>query len=406
MAQKKGNGFTRFIGKLFKTFLVILVIALIRGGFTELGNFIGSKTIPYQEITIEETELTDRYYYNSLSEDSLARTVYKEILQGLLAQDEKIYLHYDVLEGRDYLLECVLNDWPEIFWFDYDGQWRRVEEHGETYEILEPEYEYVKEEVARMEQRMEPTIDEYLSGISKNASDYEKILYVYESLINNVEYVADSMDNQNIYSAFTVEKTVCAGYAKATQYLLQRLGVECLYVSGWAGADQGAHAWNVVKCDGQYYFVDTTWGDGTFQAEEYGEVTEYINYDYMCCSGQELFVTHTLDNAENIPDCTSMERNYYVMNGMYYTEYDKDAILNVMYADVDARKPETVIKFANNELYGAAKEEVADSVAEQAAVRIRDSLGLNRVGWSYLQDDEFNKVVLYWQYEEYVEAAQ
>ena len=86
----------------------------------------------------------------------------------------------------------------------------------------------------------------------------KKILYVYEKIVDEVDYDESAPDNQNIYSIFVNRQSVCAGYSKATQYLLEQLGVFCTYVTGKT-TEGGNHAWNLVKCNGDYYYVDTTW---------------------------------------------------------------------------------------------------------------------------------------------------
>ncbi len=62
--------------------------------------------------------------------------------------------------------------------------------------------------------------------------------------------------------SFLNKKTVCQGYANATQYLLTLLGIPAVVVTGTAEGD--THAWNLVQLDGAYYFMDTTWGNSSY----------------------------------------------------------------------------------------------------------------------------------------------
>ena len=87
---------------------------------------------------------------------------------------------------------------------------------------------------------------------------------MYDPVVDEVDYDESAPDNQNIYSIFVNRQSVCAGYSKATQYLLEQLGVFRTYVTGKT-TEGGNHAWNLVKCNGDYYYVDTTWGDPVFQ---------------------------------------------------------------------------------------------------------------------------------------------
>ena len=84
--------------------------------------------------------------------------------------------------------------------------------------------------------------------------------------------------NQTAYSALVNRQTVCAGYARAFQYLLQQLGIPCYYCTGYAGE---SHAWNIVSLDDGYYNVDVTWDD-----------TEGGNYDYFNKTDQDYAGTH------------------------------------------------------------------------------------------------------------------
>ncbi len=93
-----------------------------------------------------------------------------------------------------------------------------------------------------------------------------------------VEYDENSDMNQSAYSALVLGRSVCAGYARSFQYLMQQLGIPCYYCTGTSGED---HAWNIIKLDQTYYNVDVTWDD-----------TNPATYDYFNKSDQEFANTH------------------------------------------------------------------------------------------------------------------
>ena len=86
-------------------------------------------------------------------------------------------------------------------------------------------------------------------------SDYDKEKIVHDTLISRVKYDRNAPMNQSAYSALVYGRTVCAGYARAFQYVLHQLDIPCYYVTGFAGEN---HAWNIVKLSDGYYNVDST----------------------------------------------------------------------------------------------------------------------------------------------------
>jgi len=73
-----------------------------------------------------------------------------------------------------------------------------------------------------------------------------------------VEYDLGAAMNQSAYSALVNGRSVCAGYSRAFQYLMQEAGIPCYYCTGYAGE---SHAWNIVGLEDGFYNVDVTWDD-------------------------------------------------------------------------------------------------------------------------------------------------
>lgn len=353
-----------------------------------------SPGIPYQEVDMK-ADMGQTYYYGRLPEKE--KIAYREIAQGISDCSDKIYIHSKNANRTKEIFGYVLKDSPEIFWCDGAAKITHYEGE-EEYTVLEPVYTCASEEREKRQAQIDKEVKTCLEGIRGDASDYDKILYVFEYIVNTVEYDAGSRDNQNIYSVFVNKRSVCAGYSKAAQYLLERLGVFCTYVTGTT-KNGDSHAWNLVVCDGDYYYVDTTWGDPVFLNSEQAIDCNYISYDYMCCNEEELFRTHIPDPKVPLPRCTGMDYNYYVVNQMFYEEYNPEEVMKKMDQMIREKKNPSVFKFADADSYKKAREDIFGSLIEQAAQNLSERYGLSQVKYTYIDDPELNKIVIYWKYE-------
>jgi hypothetical protein len=141
------------------------------------------------------------------------------------------------------------------------------------------------------------------------------------------------------------KKAVCAGYAKAFQYITNRLGIECEYVRGRCKSGEW-HAWNIIKLEGDYYYVDATWDDHT-NTDERKSGPAYVSYDYFCITTEELLRSRNIQNAEQYPACEQMKCNYFVRSKLYFETYDAARLQKLILAGLKAEKKHFSFKAKN-----------------------------------------------------------
>lgn len=290
------------------------------------------------EVREQEAILFEESCHSSYAYESLSKTEqlwYRDINRTLGNLLEKQELTSEGLSmgldesDIDRIFQCVLNDHPEYFYVE-GYTYIRFTRLEKTVKLeFSGTYSMDKEKALERKAQIEEAAEPILAGVSSEASDYDKIKYIYETLVYQTEYDLNAPDNQNIYSVLVNHRSVCQGYAKALQYLLSRLKVECTLVAGTVDTGEG-HAWNLVRSSGDYYYVDVTWGDAFYQVEEaeegYTENLPQINYDYLCITTQQLLRTHTLGGVVRMPVCDVLEDNYYVREGAYFTEVNEELL--------------------------------------------------------------------------------
>lgn len=136
--------------------------------------------------------------------------------------------------------------------------------------------------------------------IVEGMTDYEKVISIYEYILNAVEYDHYAFDaametmakgsyeeilalgQDKCYyleGVFENGRAVCDGKAKAFVLLCGIEGIECVRVTGDAIEDGVGHAWNYVKIDYYWYLIDTTASDGLYLEENADSIADYCDGD-------------------------------------------------------------------------------------------------------------------------------
>ena len=367
-----------FQGRFKKLYIALFMLLFLTGCSSEeiLSEVPQTIVLPVEEIdslpgqeaeeTTAESDNTEscslleeggsRFAYESL--DAQEQIWYGEIEQALGEMTDTVKLSTEPIEQGldeqdiDRIFQCVLIDHPEIFYttgYTYTKYSRGDRTVGIDFAGT---YSLPREEAVNKAEEIRGRALEWLSDIPSDASEYDKVKAVYEKIIFSTDYDLNASDNQNIASVFLGNSSVCQGYAKATQYLLNHLGVMCTLVQGTVDTGE-AHAWNLVRVDGDYYYVDTTWGDASYRMEDGSGQEELpeINYDYLCVTTQDLLRTHCIESVVAMPECTATQANYYVREGVYFTSYDAEQMQSIFDRAWESGRTEITLKCADEECY-------------------------------------------------------
>ena len=114
---------------------------------------------------------------------------------------------------------------------------------------------------------------EIVAGIPEGSGDYDRVLYIYRWLTENVTFADDDYYSGSwnlLYDALIEKRTLCAGYADSLYVMANLAGVDCIELIGgeYARGNWAGHSWNAAKIDGDYYFFDAT-GDAGRPVELY-----------------------------------------------------------------------------------------------------------------------------------------
>lgn len=226
------------------------------------------------------------YYYLL---DETGQAMYRQIYANANALNVTFKPCEDItVSALKTVFEAVYNDHPEMFWLE-TGYSCKYSRSGRCMEIT-LKFSIGEEEMPDFRYTFETQAERILSQAWNLPDDYEKEKFVHNRLLEQVEYQSGAAMSQSAYSALVNGKTVCAGYARAFQYLMHQLGIPCYYCTGYSGEN---HAWNIVNLYGEYYNVDLTWDD-----------TQPPTYQYFNKTDKDYETTHVRRSlARKLPAC-------------------------------------------------------------------------------------------------------
>ncbi len=201
----------------------------------------------------------------------------------------------------------LLEKHPELF--DVVS-WEGTHGSGEYLVTVAAKYalksSHTDEQVLAMRAKFVQGIADAMAWIPTNGTDLEKVKAAHDWMCTHVSYYYGSYagdytnyptpygnmhDNQDpfyaycAYGAFGERSCVCEGFAYAFKILMDRVGVDCYYVYS------EDHGWNLVRVDGDWYHVDTTWdSNSTDKVDENDQWddTNQISYTFFMKSTEGI----------------------------------------------------------------------------------------------------------------------
>ena len=222
------------------------------------GNAISTSSLVHRSVLTK----TQQYLYDTIKE---------AVSKGLTSVTfNNYYSRIDV----SYAYNAVTDDNPYLVWVhNYSNGIqgvKGVKSINFTYDSA-----LVKDRAGAV-QLMDDYLKPMLDKASKMSTDIDKVKFVHDWLIYNVNdgsAKSSDMYYHKAYSSIVDKKGVCAAYAHAFTYSMQKLGIQCTMLAGttWNGT---GHCWNLVKVGGDWYECDVYWDDVITKSE--------TDYTYTC----------------------------------------------------------------------------------------------------------------------------
>lgn len=211
------------------------------------------------------------------------------------------------------VMQALFRDHPQLFWL---GSEYTILTSGEAV-TLELNYTASPEDAAAILRAQEEQAAQLLQHIPAELSDFDKALLVHDRLIEHITYDREAPRPSSLSGALIDRRATCEGYARACQYLFGKLGIEALIVYGTA---EEAHAWNILRLDGEYYLCDLTWDDVPLT-----DGGGFLSHEYLFRGDSFFSQTHIpYDDGSNypLPDCPSDAQNYFARAGTLLSSAD------------------------------------------------------------------------------------
>lgn len=183
--------------------------------------------------------------------------IYKYVEESFMAMDEKIDISDYKLTPDAFsdVLVYILKSSPWLFFVDSNFVYST--NSSGNIENIYPQYTMSDEERADAFGFCKGEIEKILFYMPLGMSEFDRVLYLHDYICQNFGY-DENYESRDMYGMLKNKRGTCQGYAYLFLELAGKVGLEC----DVAYSDPMCHIWNIVKIDGEWYYIDLTWDDG------------------------------------------------------------------------------------------------------------------------------------------------
>lgn len=216
---------------------------------------------------------------------------------------------------QEWFLETAKEDWY-FYYSMYEranvtSKYNPKKAQGEKMYIDSVTFKVSYREDPAIERDIETFTSDWVNqNITSADTDYTKALRIHDFIVTKNQYNrGDSKDMSGGYSIYHPASIlygnggVCNAYATLFDKLATKAGLEVRYATGFSKKTGEPHIWNMVKVDGNWYNLDTTWDDPAvgFSDGYVVNMDEFVIYDYFLKSDTDIEKSRTIDQDPNKP---------------------------------------------------------------------------------------------------------
>ena len=324
--MKKRSGCSWIFFMVLSTALVLLGFSMAKGRLPQLSGMLTQPGLTTVETTappaLQPPEFAKagryRYHYHQLEEAQ--QKAYRDIYSQLPGFPESVAVEGITTQQLNAVFSALLFDQPLLFQISSTNYKTRSVD-GKLAAFI-PEYRMDREKYQRRCETLLRAVQALTAPAGGSQFDIE--LALHDQLVRMCSYseAAEDAEKSTAYGALVENSASCEGYAKAMQLLLELYDIDSYIVTGNASnaaGFSGGHAWNKVRIEGDWYYLDATWNDPVV---EDGKKSN-ISHAYFNLSEADLSKTHEITTEKD--KCTAISQNYFVKKGLEFSKIDRGA---------------------------------------------------------------------------------